>query len=75
MATRYGSGQDYSQLKFLKGHLTAQIDEPKGDLRERVALITGATSGCVRLACPGSALEDMLERSRAASTAAGDSDD
>ncbi|TNY23008.1 hypothetical protein DMC30DRAFT_414608 [Rhodotorula diobovata] len=45
MATRYGSGQDYSQLKFLKGHLTAQIDEPKGDLRERVALITGATSG------------------------------
>ncbi|GAA5926144.1 hypothetical protein JCM3775_005216 [Rhodotorula graminis] len=45
MSTPYGSGQDLSRLQLIKGHLTAKIPKPVGNLTGRVALVTGATSG------------------------------
>ncbi|GAA5911590.1 hypothetical protein JCM8208_005684 [Rhodotorula glutinis] len=45
MSTPYGPGQDLSRLQLIKGHLTARIPKPVGNLTGRVALVTGATSG------------------------------
>lgn len=42
----YGPGRDVSQLGLFKGHISTRMPKPTGDLKGRVAMITGATSGC-----------------------------
>lgn len=46
---KYGTGQSIPPWAFLKTHLTASIPVPDADLRGRIALVTGATAGCVLL--------------------------